>query len=61
VNDPTSLSKVITLLEKVAHNFNHEQKTKNNNSKVLQVSFADLIILAGNVAIEEAARKADML
>jgi catalase-peroxidase len=58
VNDPTSLSKVITLLEKVAHSFNHEQKTKNNNSKVVQVSFADLIILAGNVAIEEAARKA---
>ena len=58
MNDPTSLSKVITLLEKVAHNFNHEQKTKNNNGKVVQVSFADLIVLAGNVAIKEAARNA---
>jgi catalase-peroxidase len=43
VNDPTSLSKVITLLEKVAHYFNHEQKTKNDNGKVVQVSFAYLI------------------
>jgi catalase-peroxidase len=57
VNDPSSLSKVVTLVEKLVLNFNQVQKTKNNNSNV-QVSFADLIILAGNVAIEEAARKA---
>jgi catalase-peroxidase len=44
-------------VEKLVLNFNQVQKTKNNNSNV-QVSFADLIILAGNVAIEEAARKA---
>lgn len=58
VNDPTSISKVLTSVEKLGLNVNQEQKTKNINSNV-QVSFADLVILAGNVAIEEAARKGE--
>lgn len=50
VNDPFTLQKVISKLERIQTKFNHSGNNK--------VSFADLVILAGNVAIEEAARKA---
>lgn len=49
VNDPPTLRKVIDTLENLQRFFNC------NNNK--QVSIADLIVLAGNVAIEEAARQ----
>jgi catalase-peroxidase len=54
-NDPVSLARVVSMLEKLKESFNNNQKK--NNSKT-RVSFADLIILAGNTAIEAAARKA---
>jgi catalase-peroxidase len=50
-NDPANLATVITTLEGIQAEFNGA-----NDSK--QVSFADLIILAGSAAVEEAARKA---
>lgn len=58
VNDPVSLAKVISLVEKLKESFNDNQTKKNSKTRV---SFADLIILAGNTAIEEAARKAGHL
>lgn len=53
VNDPQSLNKVIALLEAVQQEFNQRKMESN-----VQVSFADLIVIAGNAAIEEAARRA---
>lgn len=53
VNDPTNLNKVITLLEEIQQEFNQRKRESN-----VQVSFADLIVIAGNAAIEEAARQA---
>lgn len=50
VNDPAELSKVITALDAIKDGFN-----KNSGGK--KVSLADLIVLAGNAAIEDAARK----
>ncbi|KAL3808863.1 hypothetical protein ACHAXA_004150 [Cyclostephanos tholiformis] len=55
VNDPVSLANVISFLETLKESFNDYQ---NQNNRTTRVSFADLIILAGNTAIEEAARKA---
>jgi len=52
VNDPTRLAKVLTTLEDIQQKFN----TTAHNKK--QVSLADLIVLGGCVAIEEAARRA---
>ncbi|HMW45507.1 MAG TPA: catalase-peroxidase, partial [Solirubrobacterales bacterium] len=51
VNDPASLATVITTLEGIQADFNQASDSK-------QISFADLIVLAGSVAVEEAARKA---
>ncbi len=51
VNDPANLATVITALEGIQAEFNQA-----NGSK--QVSFADLVVLAGSVAVEEAASKA---
>jgi catalase-peroxidase len=50
VNDPAELSKVISALDAIKDGFN-----KNSGGK--KVSLADLIVLAGNAAIEDAARK----
>ncbi|MBY0452613.1 MAG: hypothetical protein K2P92_06225, partial [Bdellovibrionaceae bacterium] len=50
VNQPAELQKVLTKLEKIQTDFN----TKNKKKKL---SLADLIVLAGSAAIEEAARK----
>jgi len=50
VNKPNQLNKVLNALEKIQTNFNLQSKTK-------KVSMADLIVLGGCAAIEEAARK----
>jgi len=49
VNNPSELSKVLKTLEKIQKGFNTKSKT---------VSLADLIVLGGCVAIENAAKKA---
>ncbi|MEM9417777.1 MAG: catalase/peroxidase HPI [Planctomycetota bacterium] len=51
-NDPAVLAVVLPVLEKVQADFNAAQS---GNKKV---SFADLVVLAGVAAVEEAARKA---
>jgi catalase-peroxidase len=51
-NDPKELDKVITALEKVQNNFNRKAEGDK------EISMADLIVLAGNAAIEDAAAKA---
>ena len=50
VNNPKELKKVLSALKKV-------QETFNNSSRSKKVSLADLIVLGGAVAIEEAAKK----
>ena len=52
VNEPSKLSEVLTALEKIQTDFNKSQ----SGSK--RVSLADLIVLAGTAAVEEAAKKA---
>ena len=52
VNDPAELAKVLHILEGIQDGFNKE---KTDGRKV---SLADLVILGGNTAIEDAARKA---
>jgi catalase-peroxidase len=59
VNQPTELAKVLDALETIQKEFNGAQSGKSNgkvNGK--KVSLADLIVLAGGVGIEEAAKKA---
>jgi catalase-peroxidase len=51
VNDPAELSKVIARLETIQQDFNQKSGMK-------KVSLADLIVLGGSAAIEDAARKA---
>ncbi len=51
VNNPRELDKVLPVLEKIQGEFN-----RNNTRK--QVSMADLIVLAGAAAVEQAARNA---
>ncbi|MDB4643985.1 catalase/peroxidase HPI [Flavobacteriaceae bacterium] len=50
-NDPSHLAKVISVLEGIQNNFN-----SSNGSK--KISLADLIVLAGDAAVEAAAKKA---
>jgi len=50
VNNPKQLEKVLAALGKIQKNFNAKSKDK-------QISMADLIVLAGNVGIEAAAKK----
>ena len=52
VNEPLKLAKVLKTLEQIQHDFNQGQLGGK------QISMADLIILAGNTAIEKAARDA---
>jgi catalase-peroxidase len=52
VNNPKQLAKVLAAYEKIQKEFNN--KTKDGK----KVSMADLIVLAGNIAIEEAAKNA---
>jgi catalase-peroxidase len=51
-NEPTRLAKVLKALEKIQQDFNKSQ------SAGKKVSLADLIVLGGCAAVEEAARKA---
>lgn len=51
VNNPAEVAKVISALEKIQSKFNKASGSK-------KVSLADLIVLGGNAAIENAARKA---
>jgi catalase-peroxidase len=55
VNQPAVLAKVLPKLEAVQNEFNSSQSNGNKGKKV---SLADLIVLAGNAAVEEAAKKA---
>lgn len=52
VNNPTQLQKVLSVLENIQNDFNNSQS---GNKKV---SLADLIVLAGSVGIEKAAKNA---
>lgn len=51
VNNPERLNRVLASLEKIQSAFN--KKAKNG----MKISMADLIVLAGNVGVEDAARK----
>jgi len=55
VNDPNSLESVISIMEELQESFNQIQQQKGSTR---QVSFADLVVLGGNTAVEEAARRA---
>jgi catalase-peroxidase len=55
VNQPAELSKVLQKLEAIQKEFN---STQTNGNKGKKVSLADLIVLGGDAAIEEAAKKA---
>jgi catalase-peroxidase len=55
VNQPAQLCKVLQKLESIQKEFNSSQ-TKGSKGK--KVSLADLIVLAGNAAVEEAAKRA---
>jgi catalase-peroxidase len=55
VNQPAQLIKVLERLEAIQKAFNSSQT---NGSKGKKISMADLIVLAGNTAVEEAAKKA---
>ena len=56
VNQPAALAKVLLKLEAIQNEFN--SSSQSNGSKGKKVSLADLIVLAGNAAVEEAAKKA---
>jgi catalase-peroxidase len=51
VNQPAELAKVLPVLEKLQNEFNTSQSGKK------KVSLADLIVLGGNAAVEDAAKK----
>src|SRR5947208_8407 len=55
VNQPEQLAKVLKKLETIQKEFNSSQT---NGSKGKKVALADLIVLGGNAAVEEAAKKA---
>jgi len=55
VNQPAVLAKVLPKLEAIQKEFN--SAAQSNGSKGKKVSLADLIVLAGNAAVEEAAKK----
>ena len=54
VNQPAQLAKVLPKLEAIQKEFNASQSNGNKGKKV---SLADLIVLGGDAAIEEAAKK----
>jgi len=55
VNQPAQLGKVLQKLQAIQKEFNSSQA---NGSRGKAISLADLIVLGGNAAIEEAAKKA---
>jgi catalase-peroxidase len=61
VNQPAALGKVLKKLEAIQKEFNGSPsngKSNGSKGKAKQVSLADLIVLGGCAAVEEAARKA---
>ena len=54
-NQPAVLAKVLQKLEAIQKEFNSSQSNGNKRKKV---SLADLIVIGGNAAVEEAAKKA---
>ena len=59
VNQPAELAKVLQKLEAIQKDFNSSQSNGNKGgNKGKQVSLADLIVLGGCAAVEEAAKKA---
>jgi catalase-peroxidase len=60
VNQPAELAKVLPKLEAIQKEFNGSQSNgnKSNGNKGKKVSLADLIVLGGCAAVEEAAKKA---
>jgi catalase-peroxidase len=59
VNQPTALAKVLEKLEAIQKEFNSPQSNgSKGRNKGMQVSLADLIVLGGCAAVEEAAKKA---
>jgi catalase-peroxidase len=56
VNDPDELAKVLGTLERIQGEFNGTQRPGRNGVK--KVSLADLIVLGGAAAVEQAARNA---
>jgi catalase-peroxidase len=55
VNEPAELAKVLQTLESIQKDFNGAQSGGQAGNK--QVSLADLIVLGGSAAVEEAAKK----
>src|SRR6202453_919909 len=55
VNQPAELAKILQKLETIQKEFN---STQSNGNKGKKISLADLIVLGGNAAVEEAAKKA---
>ena len=55
VNQPAALAKVLKKLEAIQKEFNG---SRSNGNKAKQVSLADLIVLGGCAAVEEAAKRA---
>ena len=58
VNQPAELAKVLQKLEAIQKEFNSSLRRKSNGNKGKKVSLADLIVLGGCAAVEEAAKKA---
>jgi catalase-peroxidase len=58
VNEPAQLAKVLKTLEAIQKKFNAAQKGGKGGKGRKQVSLADLIVLGGCAAIEQAARNA---
>ncbi len=56
VNRPAQLAKVLQTLERIAQSFNGAQSNGKTNAK--RISLADMIVLAGNAGIEQAAKNA---
>jgi catalase-peroxidase len=56
VNQPAQLAKVLKKLEAIQKQFNGPHS--NGNKRKKKVSLADLVVIAGNAAIEQAAKKA---
>ncbi|TWT89858.1 Catalase-peroxidase [Pseudobythopirellula maris] len=59
VNEPEQLAKVLSKLEEIQKDFNEAQSNEAQGGDK-QVSLADLIVLGGAAAIEEAAKKAGL-
>ena len=57
VNHPEDLKRIISVYEEVQREFNDEQERRGSKKRV---SIADLIVLGGCAAIEEAARRAGL-